>query len=459
VVAALVLGSAAAEELPRGTVIERIRTRAEPQVSYALYLPTSLAPGRPAPVLYALDARGRAVHVIERFREAAERFSWILVSSHDSRSDGPVEPTLNALRAMWVDTHARLALDDRRAYLTGFSGGARMALLLAQAAPGTVAGVIAVGAGFAYGTPPETAPPFALYGIAGEADFNWSELQRLDAALRAASATHRVVDFEGRHEWPPTDVCTDAVAWMEVVGMKEERRPRDQSVADAVYARDLEAARRFEAAGRPLDAWRRYDAAARDLQGLRDVTEARAAADRLGASKPVQKARRDRERNLDRERDAFETARQGLAAATFDETALSLSPLLARMGITDLRRRAASDDGEERRHAQRVLETIASQTGFYLPRDLLDRGDAEKALLSLRVAHDLQPENASVWYMLARACARLGRTKDALSWLARVADTGRVDRARVEGEADFAPLRRLEGFGALLDRLSAAPAS
>ena len=126
--AGLILGfvaAAGAADVPApGTIAERVACRDRPEKTYALYLPPSYAPDRPAPILYLLDARGRALLALERFRGAAEAYGWILASSYDSRSDTKDDPNTPALQAMWSDTHARLSIDPRRLYLGGFSGTA-----------------------------------------------------------------------------------------------------------------------------------------------------------------------------------------------------------------------------------------------------------------------------------------------------------------------------------------------
>src|SRR4030095_5880498 len=131
VIAALVFAAA----LAPGQVTERIVCKEAPDQSYALYLPSSYAASRPWPVLYLLDARGNALVPIERFRAAAEEFGWILVSSYNSQSDTNDDPNTPAMRAMWKDTHATLALDGRRTYAGGFSGGGRAAVGMALALP------------------------------------------------------------------------------------------------------------------------------------------------------------------------------------------------------------------------------------------------------------------------------------------------------------------------------------
>src|SRR5579885_2658740 len=111
--------------LPKGELIGKVGCTAEPGESYALYIPRSYTPGRRSPILYILDARGRAELPARLFVAGAEKYGYLLASSYQSASDGPVAPTLNAMQAMWNDTHRRFAIDDKRVYVAGFSGTVR----------------------------------------------------------------------------------------------------------------------------------------------------------------------------------------------------------------------------------------------------------------------------------------------------------------------------------------------
>jgi len=177
------LAPAQAETLPRGAIAQRVVCAADPEQSYALYLPSVYSESKPSPILYLNDPRKRGPLAAERFREAAERLGWILASSNNTMSDGPMNPNIAAIKAMWADTHARLRIDPRRVYAGGFSGGARAACLLANRTEGEVAGVIAVGGGFPDGDPPRKGMRFAFFGAVGNRDFNYGEMRRLDRTL------------------------------------------------------------------------------------------------------------------------------------------------------------------------------------------------------------------------------------------------------------------------------------
>ncbi|HYE75428.1 MAG TPA: hypothetical protein VEF04_18935, partial [Blastocatellia bacterium] len=115
-----------AQELPKGRVIDRIACLADPSQSYALYLPANYTEARKWPILYGFDPGGRGNQVVELFKEAAEKYGWIVVGSNNSRN-GPGVPLSTILQAFWNDTQTRFAIDERRVYATGMSGGARVA--------------------------------------------------------------------------------------------------------------------------------------------------------------------------------------------------------------------------------------------------------------------------------------------------------------------------------------------
>ena len=126
VVVVLVAHSAAhaitqTESIPKGQIVERIETLNDSSQSYALYLPSNYTPNRKWPVLYAFDPGARGQVPVERFKEAAEKYVWIVIGSNNSRN-GPWAVSVNAWNAMQTDTHQRFAIDEERMYATGFSG-------------------------------------------------------------------------------------------------------------------------------------------------------------------------------------------------------------------------------------------------------------------------------------------------------------------------------------------------
>jgi predicted esterase len=443
------------ETIPRGALVERVAVRADPSHAYAVYLPSGYTPDRKWPILYCFDPVARGAVPVAHFREAAERYGWIVVGSHNSRN-GPTSVSLDAAKKMWEDTHARLAIDDRRVYTTGFSGGARVATLLAYGCETCVAGVIAHGAGFPVSyNPVEKKLPlpvrFDYFAAIGRDDFNFPEIVALDRALDPLDVRHTVRRFDGAHVWAPEEVCSEAVEWMELAAMRAGSRAKDAALADAIYASWLGRARALEAADR-YEAFLRYEAAAAAFEGLRDTSEAASRAATLRETKEVRSGPKT---------DADEIKRQAAlageiasyATARKDQDQRLVAGQEFRRALNALRERSKDErDSPERRVARRALHQVFAwyfETGMMLA----DQGKPAEAAETLEVAAEVAPRSPEVHYRLAAARAGDGDRKKALDALRRAVEEGFDDGARLRSDPAFQQLRDEPEFRKLLDTI------
>ena len=113
--------------LQTGIILPDVHSIAQPEQSYALYLPSNYSPNRAWPIFYAFDPGARGINPVELMRAGAEKYGYIVVGSNNSRN-GPWKPEAEAVKAVWEDTHARFAIDDHRVTFAGLSGGARGAM-------------------------------------------------------------------------------------------------------------------------------------------------------------------------------------------------------------------------------------------------------------------------------------------------------------------------------------------
>ena len=192
--------SPAADAQSRGKINPKVVSSSDSTQSYAVYLPSNYDRGRKWPILYVFDPAARGQLAVETFRDAAEKYGYIVAGSNNYRN-GPWVEIFPVIRALWIDTHARYSLDEGRAYTAGFSGGARAAIMMARSLSGKVAGVIACGAGFPLepGQGPGKNTQFLFFGIVGMRDFNFREMRDLDAKLAELGLTHRLAVFDGPH--------------------------------------------------------------------------------------------------------------------------------------------------------------------------------------------------------------------------------------------------------------------
>ena len=323
--------------------------------AYEIFLPSNYDAKKTWPIVYALDARGDADAPLQSLRTAADELGFIIASSYKSASDESNTPNITAMREMWSATHAKFSIDDKRAYIAGFSGTVRSAVLLAQAAPGTISAIIGAGAGFPPGTEPNASMKFAFFGTVGTRDFNYSEMQELEKKLTGAGIEHRIEEFDGVHEWMPPALGREALAWLTIREMRNGTRPRDAALIEKLWQEDL-----TRAAAMPiLPRWRLLQQLGHDYDGLHDTS---ALGSKMVDAKEYRNAQKKLDRELQEEADAIANAQRIVA------TSKTSAEAVRALHIDALKKR--TDDS-----AKRILNTLLAQTGFYLPREMHERGD------------------------------------------------------------------------------------
>lgn len=449
--AALLLAAAlplSAAEIERGKIVDGLACASDPTQTYAVYLPTSYEPGQHRPLLFVFDPRRRGAEAAELFREPAEQYGWIVVSSNDTRSDESWEPNEVAVKAMVPDVVRRFSPDPRRIYATGFSGGAMVAWWLAQKTNG-VAGVIGCSGRLA---DPHDADrvSFDWYGTAGDVDFNYGEARDIDAKLDAIHANHRVGIFEGPHRWAPKEMLAEAVGWMELQSMRRGLRARDEALIRRLFDADLAAAKQLGA--KPLAQLRRYEAIARTFDGLAPLDDVRASIATLSKSAAVAAARKEEKRD-----DDFERSYRLRIPQVINEFLHAGDPqpatVLAHALDLDLLLKLAKEPGSRGTTAQRVLETLAGQMGFYLPRDLLAKKEYGQAAAVLTIASRIHPDRVTLHYNLACARARAKQKREALDALEQAVALGYRDAEHALADPDLESLHGDRRFDELIRRM------
>ena len=440
-------------EFARGKIIEKVLCQADATQSYALYLPANYTPDKAWPILYGFDPGGRGRQPVELYSEAAERFGWIVVGSNNSRN-GPGVPLSNILTTLWRDTHERLAIDDRRVYATGMSGGARVAGRLALGTKGAVTGLIACGAGL----PTEQAPKkdwrFAVFGIGGLEDFNLIELHQLDDALSKAGLTHQLLMHDGAHTWPPKAALAEAVEWMEVQALKNGLRAKDDKLIADLYAQATDRARQFEEEGKLYHAFVRYSIVASSFNGLHDTADAAAQAQRLKNTKEVQAmtAQLKQADNLQERR--MQEFMAALHAVDSDEDRPQ-SLASAKNLAAQLRKQSADPQPTtDRIVARRLLGQFAVSANEQANEAMFRKSYARAAAI-LTIAVEIRPENTQTWLRLAAARAQSGDKRGALDALKQAVAHGFTDATRLEQGSEYAALRQEKEFKALVEQLKA----
>jgi predicted esterase len=447
--------------LATGQVSDSLRATRESSERFAVYLPPGYDRTRRWPIMLVLDPRGRARLALDRFVPAAERLGWILVSSYNTLSDGPREPNDRALDAMLGDAQRALAIDSRRLYLAGFSGTARFAWDVSGQFPGALAGIIGAGAGLpgdlTWLDAHRPVASFAFFGTVGTLDPNYEEMRAVDAALDRTRLPHRLVVFEGGHEWPPLAVASAAVESMELDAMRRGLRTTDSAWVDSVSAARLGDVARLEQRGDLLGALDDARALSRDLASWPAGDAARAIVARLAADGRVRKAS-DRLRDLAVADHDFAVRMFAVLREARDAAApLPAGELRRRMGLEVVRRMAErASDTLGSPAARRLLARVMMQASFYEPREYFSRGEPARAEAVLRLAAWISPDDGLTCAGLSRALVARRALEEALAALACAIDHRAIGRPAMEREPWLQPLRVRPEWPALLERSSEA---
>jgi dienelactone hydrolase len=437
------------DDWPRGEVVDNVVCKADPQQTYALYLPSRYTPEKKWAMLYAFDPVARGKLPVSLFKDAAEKFGFIVVGSNNSKNGIQVAAVVQAL---WADTHARFAIDENRVYTTGFSGGSRVAFATALAYQGAVAGVIACSASFPRNAPPAPGLAFVVFATTGTEDFNFPEMQQLKRKLDAVGVRNHLEVFQGGHDWAPADLCAQAIAWLEIQAMKKGTRAKDEALIDQLLKERTSKAHDYETAARNYEAYLEYQSLAADFKDLRDTKELEATAARLAASKEIKTAVKNERDEEERQR-VLETKLQTLLGQL--QTSETYADALAELKslVSDLTRKSEdTKDITQQRVTRRALQAVFVQVfeaanGLGLVKNY--SGAAEK----LEIAALLKPKNPRLFYELAVNYARAGNKSKAINALGRAIENGFTDLAKIEQNQEFDPLRNEAGYKKLVTGL------
>ena len=429
-----------------GTVI----CRSDSTQSYALYLPSTYTPGKRWPIIYFFDPAGRGRRPVDIYKDIGETYGFILAGSNNSRNFSSDQS--KAVNAIWEDTHARISLDEHRAYASGFSGGARVAGAMALSSPEQVAGVIAHGAGYP-GSKAGSKDDLPYFFAVGNEDFNWPEVVNIRRQREAQGSPYRVRIYPGKHQWAPPAVMGEAVEYLMLKAMQTGRLASDVGLIDRAYERLKQDAADAETRKDPIAEFSAYRALASDFGGLRDV---KAFAAKLASfeQSPGLKAARKQEQQEIAEQSRLEQEIMPKIAALADNSAPDTTSLRI-----EVRQQLGMLREQARHHKNETNRLIASRAfGGIFVRTMED-GQQQLAARHFEKAEacfDLMRQvTDDPWpvLLLADTHAAAGNRRLAIKDLQEAVGRGVKDRAVIENDPLLQSLKGEPDFQKLLDKL------
>ena len=404
----------------------------DPNLSVSLYLPDSSYESTQLPLLLAFDSHARGEMVLEKYRELADRFGFVLAVSENSKNGLQPTQSLQIANSTLDDLMSRLNLDPKRLVLTGFSGGARVACLVAQNRT-DIAGVIGCAAGY---QPDVRGQSFSYYGLVGVEDFNYVEMISLERVLESISPPYWVETWKGGHEWPPVEDMEKAWDWMEFRHMAYGTRARDEERIASMKAR-------FEQTIASCKGTDCYDLRKEYHSYLREIEDAESLKAEMRQIASEQSFRDQRERQQ-----AQEAREAGLReTCQHDIQVKDLAYWQQEIQAMEKRAKPKTEEGYMHR---RVLGFMSLVAYSYSNQSLAanDLASAEKYVLIYAL---VDPPNSEHAYFLAKLRMRQGRSEEAMSSLIKTVALGFSDRDRMANDPDFVALKGAPGFENLLN--------
>ncbi|MFA9388563.1 MAG: hypothetical protein ACERKD_02065 [Prolixibacteraceae bacterium] len=177
--------------------------------SYEVFIPALKKSPRNLPLLVVIDPHGNGKLAIQQFKEAASAYPAVVVASNLIQNNDAYY--ISELQELIADAREKYPV-GKVTYLSGFSGGARMALSYATAH--AVDGVLACGA-FA-----EQEQLAALQGkvmaISGMDDFNFIEAAQFVLNPEKMPSNVFVELTHASHAWPSKELLTNAFGFFQL---------------------------------------------------------------------------------------------------------------------------------------------------------------------------------------------------------------------------------------------------
>ncbi|HEY4107650.1 hypothetical protein [Puia sp.] len=391
---------------------------------YALYIPHK-GNAKALPVVFFFDPHGDGSLPLKLYKTLAETYGFIFVGSNASKNGNDWPTTESIWNRLFADVRQRLRIDGHRLYVCGFSGGAKVAGFVAIQFPG-IRGVIAGGAGLPEGVSPGDFA-FSYTALAGEGDMNLTELAAISGELDRTRTRHRIIFFDGKHEWAPLAVMDRAFAGLQLEAMKDGALPRDAAFIGRVLSGDKKRIETEIGVGRLVRAVQDCKVASSLLDGLTPEAEwFRQKAGILDGDPAYKKQAQARDALFRQEE---------VTKAGYMQQFQQGDSRYWQQTIKDLEARAATPT-RERGMYQRLLAYLS--LAFYsISNQMINAGRNDGARHFVELYKMADPANSEAWYFSAVVDVREGHVPVAATDLQKAIGLGFRDRERLRRQPEF----------------------
>jgi len=252
-----------------GIVYDSIPVSGTNDQTFALYLPENYKEGALNSIVFIFDPAARAAIGIQPFMNASEEYGHILVCSNNSRN-GPYDQNFDITNNLFDHIYSNFSIKQDEMYLSGFSGGSRLASVIATMT-NKFTGVIACGGGFSdFPTYIPTTQEYAYVGLCGDRDMNYREMLRNKDYLDSKNFNSTLITYDGDHSWPPSAQISRAFDWLYLQKLKKTKSLESEHILK-LYQSDYNSIAQFITNEDLLFASEQYERILKSYKGLVSV--------------------------------------------------------------------------------------------------------------------------------------------------------------------------------------------
>jgi len=279
---------------------------------------------------------------------------------------------------------------------------------------------------------------------------------RLDKDLNKTGIHHRILVFDGGHQWPAETYCTEAVEWMEVQAIKLGLKQKDQRLINRLFNKTKGMAQQFEAQKNLFFSITAYEAAVQLYEGLVDVAPLKEKIRFLKNSREYKHFLKNEKKRSRKEAEFIQLF--GQVAAMVGQTSSvdmpGIETILRDLKIRYLLREAEKEDNIYDRGLARRLILGLRTNSFRLGSSYMQKGDSLRAGIFFEVLDRLGPTHPSVLYNLACFYSKGKHRKKALHYLNKAIEQGFDKREFIEKDADLDFIRDEPEYKRLIEGLA-----
>jgi predicted esterase len=410
-----------------GKVITRIVCKTDASQSYALYIPAK-GNKKPLPVIYFFDPHGDGSLPLDKYRSMAELYNFILIGSNNSKNgnDGPTSESIwNTLSG---DSQKRLKINTNRIYVCGFSGGAKVAMYTGLS-HSEIKGVVANGAGI-----PDVAGStnvhFTFTAIAGRGDMNMTDLVSITNDLDKTQIRHRLIYFDGIHEWAPGNTMNIAFAGLQLDAMLEKLIPTDNTFINNYIDSSKKRIDGYSNTNDYIKAEDECKLSLSMLDGLSDNVNWFNEKDASIRSNPVYKRQSETAQNL------FATEQNIKNVFTQEFQQGDMNYWLKTIKDVQTKAKAKTEEGA----MYQRLQAFLSLAFYSISNQMISGNKNSDAAYFVDLYKLTDPTNSEAWYFSAILNARNNNAKGAEDDLLKAVANGFNDKTRLMQQPEFQQL-------------------